>query len=179
MSAISGEVFPVHRRESKRKYSFSGLPFGEQLAIWDQLWCGENNFWVRLHAYFFLERHVKNKVALLEMWPAFVRWQDYVDDWGLCDALAKIYTKILVVAPYQVYVQLEKSYTDPNLWMRRQSVVSLLYYSRTKKQYPAFKQVEALITPLAGLIRNIMCRMWWDGRCGKCIRFTRMKLLNG
>jgi len=26
-------------------------------------------------------------------------WQDQVGDWSLCDALAKIYTKILVAAP--------------------------------------------------------------------------------
>jgi 3-methyladenine DNA glycosylase AlkD len=146
---IRGSV-PLHRLESKHKYSFSVLTFGEQLVIWDQLWCGENNFWVRLHAYFFLERHIKNKAALLEMWPVIVRWQNYVDDWGLCDALAKIYTKILVVAPEEVYAQLEKWNTDPNLWMRRQSVVSLLYYSRTKKQFPSFTQIEALIVQLLG-----------------------------
>ncbi|WP_295652586.1 hypothetical protein [uncultured Mucilaginibacter sp.] len=57
--AISGSV-PVHRRESRRQYSFSDCPFSEQLAIWDELWRSETNFWLRLHAYFFLERHLKN-----------------------------------------------------------------------------------------------------------------------
>jgi 3-methyladenine DNA glycosylase AlkD len=147
IGGIKGNI-PQHRRESRREYSFSGLPFAEQLAIWDQLWGHENNFRVRLHAFFFLERHIKNKAALPEMWPVIVRWQEQVDDWGLCDALAKIYTKIMAVAPDDVYAQLEKWNTHPNPWMRRQSVVSLLYYSRTKKQYPSFTQIEALITPL-------------------------------
>ena len=147
--ALTGNV-PLHRRESRRQYSFSDLPFGEQLAIWDALWRSESNFWLRLHAYFFLERHLKNKSELLEMWPVIVRWQDYIDDWGLCDALAKIYTKILVIAPDDVCAQLEKWNTDPNPWMRRQSVVSLLYYSRTKKQFPSFKQIKALIVQLLG-----------------------------
>ena len=147
IQSLSGSV-PMHRRESRQIYSFSSLPFNEQLAIWDELWRNENNFWIRLHAFFFLERHLKKDSELLEMWPVIVGWQEQVDDWGLCDALAKIYTKILVVAPNEVYAQLKEWNHDENLWKRRQSVVSLLYYSRTKKQYPAFSQIEQLITPL-------------------------------
>jgi len=147
INALRGNV-PLHRRESKRLYSFSTLPFAEQLAIWDELWRTENNFWLRLHAYFFLERHLKKESELREMWPVIVRWQEQVDDWGLCDALAKIYTKILVVMPGKVYAQLRAWNRSENLWKRRQSVVSLLYYSRTKKMFPAFDEVEQLITPL-------------------------------
>lgn len=147
VSAIWADV-PTHRHDSKRLYSFSGLPFAEQLAIWDQVWRTENNFWFKLHAYFFLERHIKKEAELKEMWPVIVRWQDQVDDWGLCDALAKIYTKILVVLPQEVYKQLKKWNADENLWKRRQSVVSLLYYSRTKKLHPSFEQVRDLLTPL-------------------------------
>ncbi len=147
INSIQGDV-PTHRRESKRGYSFSSLPFAEQLAIWDQIWRTENNFRLRLHAFFFLERHIKNEAELKEMWPVIVNWQNQVDDWALCDALAKIYTKILIVAPREVYEQLEKWNTDEDLWKRRQSLVSLLYYSRTKKQYPSFNQIKQLITPL-------------------------------
>ena len=145
--ALSGNV-PLHRRESRRTYSFSALPFTEQLAIWDALWHTEDSFWLRLHAFFFLERHLKKENELLAMWPVIVGWQEQVDDWGLCDALAKVYTKILEAAPDEVYARLKKWNSDENLWKRRQSVVSLLYYSRTKKQYPSFARVEQLITPL-------------------------------
>jgi hypothetical protein len=147
ISAIEGNI-PLHRKESKRIYSFSGLPFTEQLAIWDELWRTHDNWRLRLHAFFFLERHIKKEAELLEMWPVIAGWQDQVDDWSLCDALAKIYTKILVATPEEVYAQLQQWNTDKNLWKRRQSLVSLLYYSRTKKQYPTFYQIEALITPL-------------------------------
>jgi 3-methyladenine DNA glycosylase AlkD len=147
IAAIRGDV-PTHRRESKRVYSFSALPFTAQLAIWNRLWRTENNFWLRLHAFFFLERHIKKEAELKEMWPVIAGWQDQVDDWGLCDALAKIYTKILVAAPHEVYEQLKKWNTDENLWKRRQSIVSLLYYSRTKKMHPSFEQVRRLLVPL-------------------------------
>jgi 3-methyladenine DNA glycosylase AlkD len=147
LSTFHGNV-PLHRSESKRKYSFSGLPFATQLAIWDELWRTESGFWTRLHAYFFLERHCNKEIYLKEMWPVIVHWQDQVDDWGLCDALAKIYTKALVVEPEKVYRQLQEWNTDINLWKRRQSVVSLLYYSRTKKIHPTFNQVVQLLVPL-------------------------------
>jgi len=147
LHSLHGSV-PKHRTESKRRYSFSGFPFADQLAIWDELWRTETNFWIRLHAYFFLERHCNKEVYLKEMWPVIVHWQNQVDDWGLCDALAKIYTKILVVEPQKVYEQLKAWNTDKDLWKRRQSVVSLLYYSSTKKSHPTFDQVKQLLVPL-------------------------------
>jgi len=82
------------------------------------------------------------------MWPAVVKWQDEVDSWGLCDALAKIYTKILVVMPGEVYAQLKRWNKDPNLWKRRQSVVSLLYYSRTQEQHLPYEKIVPLIDEL-------------------------------
>jgi 3-methyladenine DNA glycosylase AlkD len=147
LRSVQGNV-PLHRRESRRIYSFSAWPFAEQMAVWDELWRTENDFWVKLHAFFFLERHLKKDSELQEMWPVIVRWQDQVDDWGLCDALAKIYTKILEVETTTVYEQLKTWNTDHDLWKRRQSVVSLLYYSRTKKHFLTFSEIEQLISPL-------------------------------
>jgi 3-methyladenine DNA glycosylase AlkC len=147
INAIGGSV-PAHRRASKHLYSFREKSFDEQFAIWDYVWCHTESFWIRAHAFFFLEQHVKDDNKLRQMWPVIVQWQDHVDDWALCDALAKIYTKILVVAPVKVYAQLKKWNSDNNLWKRRQSVVSLLYYSRTKKDYLPFHKIEKLVTAL-------------------------------
>jgi 3-methyladenine DNA glycosylase AlkD len=139
---------PAHRKAARRPYSFTGGSFGEQLRVWDHIWNHTGGFWVRVHATFFLERHMKNDEHLAEMWPVIVKWQDSVDDWGLCDALAKIYTKVLVVLPDDVYRVLKQWNADKDLWKRRQSVVSLLYYSRTKKDYLSFSKIEALMTAL-------------------------------
>jgi 3-methyladenine DNA glycosylase AlkD len=144
---ITGNV-PAHRQASKYQYSFFASPFEQQLAIWDRLWHNMDDYWVRVHAFFFLERNIKTPGALQKMWPVIMTWQDQVNDWPLCDALAKIYTKVLVVAPGEVYSRLKKWNTDSDIWKRRQSVVSLLYYSRTKKQYLSFAKIRRLITPL-------------------------------
>ena len=71
------------------------------------------------------------------MWPVIVGWQDSVDDWGLCDALAKVYTKILEIAPDEVYRVLKRWNVDADLWKRRQSVVSLLYYRQDFSVIPS------------------------------------------
>jgi 3-methyladenine DNA glycosylase AlkD len=147
LNAIPANV-PAHRKAARRPYSFAGGSFGEQLLVWDHIWNHTDSFWVRVHATFFLERHMKKHGHLTEMWPVIVKWQDSVDDWGLCDALAKIYTKVLVVLPVEAYRVLQQWNTDADLWKRRQSVVSLLYYSRTKKVYLSFSKIEALITAL-------------------------------
>jgi len=147
LRGVQGDV-PLHRRESRRVCSFSTLSFSEQLAVWDELWRAGNGFWVQLHAFFFLERHLKKDSELREMWPVIVNWQTQVNDWGLCDALAKIYTKILEVKEAAVYDQLKKWNTDADLWKRRQSVVSLLYYGRTKKRFLNFGQIIQFISPL-------------------------------
>jgi 3-methyladenine DNA glycosylase AlkD len=143
-------IVPAQRKASKQSYSFSNRSFAEQLAVWNTIWQKTNSFWVRVHAFFFLERNIKNEEALKQMWPLIIKWQDFVDDWGLCDALAKIYTNILVVLPDEVYGQLKKWNNDDNLWKRRQSVVSLLYYSRTKKKHPSFEKIIKLVNPLLG-----------------------------
>lgn len=82
VSLIPGTV-PAHRKASRHRYSFSDLSFPEQLQIWDHIWNRTNGFWIRVHAHFFLERHLKKDELLEEMWPVIVKWQDSVDDWGL------------------------------------------------------------------------------------------------
>ncbi len=147
LNSFQGDI-PRHRRESRRQYTFSKLPFEEQLAIWDLIWRRHPGFYPRLHAFFFLERHMKKEVHLRAMWPVIVHWQDEVGDWGLCDALAKIYTRILEFMPEVVYPQLVQWNTGENLWKRRQSIVSLLYYSRTKKIYLKFNEIIPLLARL-------------------------------
>jgi len=54
----------------------------------------------------------------------------------------------LEVLPKQVYAQLKMWNTDKDLWKRRQSIVSLLYYSRTKKVHLPYNEIIPLIDNL-------------------------------
>lgn len=144
---ISGTV-PSHRKLFKKGYSFSGLPQIEQLIIWEYVWKNSSTPWVAGHAFFYLESKMKDKDFLRKSWKTIKHWQKEVDNWGSCDGMAKIYTKILEVIPEEVLPQLEKWNKSTSLWDRRQSVVSLLYFSRTKKEVLPFNTIIKLIDSL-------------------------------
>lgn len=138
----------AHRKLFKQGYSFSRLPASEQLKIWNYIWNHARDFWTSGHAFLYLESKMKDWEFLTDSWKTIKHWQKAVDNWGLCDALAKIYTKILEVIPSEVSPQLEKWNKSDNPWDRRQSVVSLLYFSRTKKVVLPFDTIIKLIDRL-------------------------------
>jgi 3-methyladenine DNA glycosylase AlkD len=141
-------AIPAQRKGFKQGYSFSKEPFEQQLQIWNNIRENSDTLRPKLHAFFFLERYLAKKELHEVIWKTSVAWQEQVDGWGLCDALSKINSKVLVTFPTEVYSTLSKWNKDENLWKRRQSVVSLLYYSRTKKVYLPFKNIAALVEPL-------------------------------
>ncbi len=124
---------PAHRKLFRQGYSFSKSPSSEQLIIWDYIWKNSSDFRTSGHAFLYLESKMRNKEFLLDSWKKIKHWQKTVDNWGSCDTLSKIYTKILELIPDKVLTLIEQWNESANLWDRRQSIVSLLYFSRTKK----------------------------------------------
>lgn len=139
---------PSQRKLIKQKYTFSEKPLPEQLIIWDYVWNNSNDFWVCIQAFLFLESEMKDREFLLDSWDVIKNWQEKVDNWGTCDALSKIYTKILEIIPGKVLKQLRQWNKSTNLWDRRQSLVSLLYFSRTKKIILPFDTIIYLVNEL-------------------------------
>lgn len=133
MVNINPKNAPAQRRIFKQNYSFSDLSSTEQLIIWDFIWNNASDFWIRMHSFLFCESKIRDKDFLVKSWDIIKHWQKKVNNWGDCDALSKIYTKILELIPDKVLEQLERWNKSTNLWDRRQSIVSLLYFSRTKK----------------------------------------------
>ncbi len=139
----------AQRRLGKHKHSFSNLPFEEQILIWDYIWKqAKYDSWTKLQPFFYCERFTNRPKELLFSWKIIKTWQDYVADWGKCDALAKLYTKILELVPEKVLPLLEQWNHSPDQWKRRQSVVSLLYFQRTKKKFLPFITIIRLIDHL-------------------------------
>jgi hypothetical protein len=88
-------IVPAHRAAYRQGYSFSKEPFEKQLPVWNYIWKHSSNIWPKIHAFFFLEQYVKKTELLGAIWETSRLWQEEVNDWGLCDALAKINTKAL------------------------------------------------------------------------------------
>jgi 3-methyladenine DNA glycosylase AlkD len=116
----------------KQKFSFSERSKSEQLIIWDYIWNKSSDFWICVQSFLFLEMNMKDKCFLADSWETIKKWQKKVDNWGKCDALSKIYTKVLEIIPEKVLEQLKQWNKSKKLWDKRQSLVSLLYFSRTK-----------------------------------------------
>ncbi len=139
---------PSQRKLSKQRYSFYEQSKSEQLVIWDYIWNNSFGFWTRMQAFFYCESQMKDKIFLVDSWNIIKTWQEKVTNWGNCDALSKIYTKILELIPDKVLEQLKKWNKSTNLWDRRQSIVSLLYFSRTKKVVLAYDTIIPFINEL-------------------------------
>ena len=99
----------------KQKFSFSGYSQSEQLIIWDYIWNNSNDFWICIQSFLFLEKNMKDKEFLAEAWETIKNWQKNVDGWGKCDALSKIYTKVLEIVPDKVLEQLKQWNKSTNL----------------------------------------------------------------
>ncbi len=146
--AITNKNATSQRTLFKQRFSFSSLSKSEQLIVWDYIWNNSSDFWVSMQSFLFLEKNMKDKYFLVESWETIKNWQNKVDNWGRCDALSKIYTKILEIIPDKVLEQLKKWNKSKNLWDRRQSLVSLLYFSRTKKTILPYETIVPFVSRL-------------------------------
>jgi len=138
----------AQRKLFKQGYSFSNNDSFEQLNIWDYIWNNSSDFWIKIQAFLFCESQMKNKDFLINSWDTIKNWQTQVDNWGHCDGLSKIYTKILELSPGKVLKQLKIWNKSKNQWDKRQSLVSLLYFSRTKNTILDFEIIIQFIDNL-------------------------------
>ncbi len=132
----------------KQGFSFSGYPKPEQLIIWNYIWNKSSDFWICVQAFLFLEMNIKDKDFLADSWETIKKWQKKVDNWGTCDALSKIYTKVLEIIPDKVLEQLKLWNKSEKLWDKRQSLVSLLYFSRTKNIVLPYETIIPFVSEL-------------------------------
>ena len=115
----------------KDGYSFSKLPSSEQLLIWDMVWQRAQNHESKMQALYWLSS-IKHSAGLLKIWPVIKKWVKVIDSWDTSDTLSSIFSYMLENSAQTIYPQLEKWNISKNAWERRQSIVSLLYYSRSR-----------------------------------------------
>lgn len=131
---------PSQRKLFKTGYSFSAIQTNEQILIWDFIWNSGPDIWTMLQAFFYCENLLKKDTELISVWPVIKKWQDKVDNWGLSDCLSKIFSKLLEIDPGLVYQTLSQWNKSEDPWKRRQSLVSLIYYSSVRKTVLPFKK---------------------------------------
>lgn len=130
---------PQVRAEFKKGFSFSNLPPQEQWPIWDYIWNHSQIFEVMLLASFwaaarpFEENFAHHKIVL--------GWLARVDNWAHSDELSAHYSRFLEHAPDKILPYFKKWNRSAKPWLKRQSMVGLLYYARMRKKVPAVKLI--------------------------------------
>lgn len=100
-------------------------------------------------AFIYLDKHHKH-ISLKTQLKTLPQWVKYIDNWAHSDGLSKYLTRLIEEKSTQeemLYI-IRKWNSSKNLWERRQSLVSLFYYARTKKEHVTFELTQQLVFPL-------------------------------
>lgn len=139
-----GISVPQSRSALKEGYSFLALPAEEILTVFDYIWNNAEYFEEMSQAVYFYEK----KSLTVSQFKVISGWIDRCDNWAHSDGLSSIYARALEENAELVMPVLKNWNRAGNSWKRRQSVVSLLYYSRLRKRTPEFKEMIEMVEAL-------------------------------
>lgn len=134
---------------SKTGYSFYSPEKVKNFEIFSALCFQSQSHEGMSQSYIYLDRNYKSvpESTQLEHLPF---WVNTVDNWAHSDYLSKFLTRLFENPKYKTTLldTVKKWNVSDNLWKRRQSLVSLYYYSRTKTHFLPYKTTSKLISNL-------------------------------
>lgn len=134
---------------SKQGFSFHSENAEDTFLIYDTLFRNSQTFEVKNLAFLFLEHHNKHISQDLRL-KVLPGWVTHIDNWGHSDNLSKFLSRLVELPETRekMLSYIEKWNRSENLWERRQSLVALFYYARTKTSYLPFAYIIPLIENL-------------------------------
>ncbi len=141
---ILGITLPVQRARFKQGYAeLEGLSREQQAMYWMEVWQKSNLMASLSQAIFFFETWAKERRRLKSrgeidfvfdpMWKSLLKMVDRLENWAHSDGLSGLISAAVEERPRERYSLLAKWNRDKNPWRRRQSIVSLHYYSRFRE----------------------------------------------
>jgi 3-methyladenine DNA glycosylase AlkD len=108
-----------------------------------------NLFEAKNMAFIFLDKHYKH-ISLKTQLKTLPQWVKSIDNWAHSDSLSKYITRLLQDPSVrdEMLTIIKKWNSSKNLWERRQSLIALHYYARTKKEHISFELTRQLISGL-------------------------------
>ncbi len=133
----------------KNGFSFYREQKEETFLILNDIYKESNCFEAKNIAYIFLDKNHKH-ISLQTQLNILPEWVKYVDNWAHSDGLSKYISKLVEHHSTEEYILsiIKKWNNSENLWERRQSLVSLYYYARTKSKHISFELTQELVFPL-------------------------------
>lgn len=134
---------PLVRGRFKQGFSFSRFDPAEQWLLWDHIWRSSKTFeTMLLSSYWAARRPLEELTAHAGM---IFDWVAGVDNWAHSDEMSFHCARILETNHRLYMPTFEKWADSENPWERRQSLVGLLYYSRSRKKVPSFATMKRFI----------------------------------
>lgn len=117
----------------------------QQFRIFEKIWFSANIFELKVLPLYWLE--TLSTKQLISFSPALILWAPEADNWALADNLCGQYAKIFELAPKNISPIYKLWNKHPNPWLRRISMVGLMYYSRSRKKWPSFQHLKTFVYP--------------------------------
>jgi 3-methyladenine DNA glycosylase AlkD len=134
---------PLLRTRLKQGFSFSNKTSAEQIKIWDYIWKNTNIFEVMLLPLMWLKLSPRDEILLHR--DIVLNWLNRSDNWAISDSLSDFYALYLEQDRKAMLPILNSWKASKNPWVRRQSLVSLMYYSRLRNHILPFKEIQVFL----------------------------------
>ena len=133
----------------KNGFSFTKNSIEEDFEIFNAIYHQSNSFEGKNLAFIFLDKHHKH-IPVATQLQILPLWVEKVDNWAHSDSLSKYLTRLLEhKTSHKELLSILKTWnSSSNLWKRRQSLISLYYYARTKTEFINYEISEKLISNL-------------------------------
>lgn len=146
---VLGMVSKAQADVHKVGFSFHSEQKEQTFLVYHEIYKQSNLFEAKNLAFIFLDKHHKH-IPLKTQLKLLPQWVKQVDNWAHSDSLSKFISRLIEDKSTQQEILsiIKKWNSSKNLWERRQSLVALYYYARTKKEHVSFELTQQLILPL-------------------------------
>lgn len=146
---VLGLVTKVQIDTHKQGFTFYSEEKEKTFLIFNDIYKQSSIFEVKNQAFIFLDKYHKH-IPLKTQLKTLPAWVKHVDNWAHSDSLSKYLTRLVEDdgTKNEMISIIKKWNKSKNLWERRQSLIALYYYARTKKQHIDFELTQELVLPL-------------------------------
>lgn len=147
--SVLGLSSQVQKQACKTGFSFYHTDKEMTFRTFDGIYRLGKTHEAKNQAFIFLDQNYRHVVATTQM-SVLPSWVKGVDNWAHSDYLSKFLSRLLEHPDTgsAMMKQLKAWNSSANPWERRQSLVSLYYYARTKTNHVDFKTTTKLVSPL-------------------------------
>ncbi len=134
---------------NKKGFSFYSDSKENNFRILNEVFHQGGSHEAKNQAFIYLDKNYKHISPKLQL-ELLPHWVTKVDNWAHSDYLSKFLTRLVenLATQKRMLTHIKQWNKSDNLWERRQSLVALYYYSRTKEQHLQFEYSSKLVLNL-------------------------------